>query len=134
MHRPLLYMGAVRTFRVLCVLLSTCITWSQESLDAHCSVCGCAVNRRFKPFPKARAPKTKAQGRPLGLLLAFLSCECTGDQDAHRGMLQELPHAVRLSARLKAAGDPDASPLFAVERHPNDGDVGGEPIVTLGGP
>ena len=99
-----------------------------QSLDAHCHSCGCAVNRRFKPFPNAKSGKTKAQGRPMGLLIAWLEGECPLDSAAHRGMLGALTHAVRLRHRREAEAAGAYSGLFSCEREINDGDVGGEPL------
>ena len=68
---------------------------SSQSVDAHCRSCGCAVNRKCKAFPRARVPRTKAQGRPMGLLIAFLSHRCSGDSDRHRSLLETLTHTIQ---------------------------------------
>ena len=87
---------------------------SGTSLDAHCELCGCAVNRNFTPFPKAKSMKTMAQGRPMGLLLAFLNIPCTGCGVAHREGLTSLDYDVRWKARQDAAGL--YTELFQAER------------------
>jgi hypothetical protein len=100
------------------------------SLDAHCEVCGCAINRKSTAFKRAKAPKTLAQGRPMGLLLSWLAVECTGDTALHRATLGLLGHDVRLAARVAACTELASFHLFAAERGPNEGDVDGEPSVA----
>jgi hypothetical protein len=60
---------------------------SAQSIDAHCRVCGAKLDRKFKEHPTAeeRGPlgRFRSQGRPLGLLMLWLSAPCTGNPDKH---------------------------------------------------
>lgn len=103
---------------------------ASASLDAHCRTCGCAVNRRFLPFPRAKSAKKLAQGRPMGLLTSWLRYGCSGRADEHRAFLNELTHGLRLAARHAALAHPECAVLFACERAENVGDMDGEPIET----
>lgn len=103
---------------------------SGHSLDGHCQVCKAAVNKKFTPFPRAKAMHKVAQGRPLGLLLAWLELSCPGDMSSHREALESLDFEQRLAARQRHEVDPDAAELFAAERAPHPSDDRGEPIVS----
>ena len=82
------------------------------SLDAHCAVCKCKVNRRYGP----RVTGTGAQGRPLGMHIAWLQFPCSGNSAAHRAQLQHLTFHDRLQARTWAAQLPELEVLFSWER------------------
>ena len=90
------------------------------------------MNRKFTAFARARAPRTKAQGRPMGLLIAFLSRSCAGDPDEHRSALATLSHTVRSQHRCAAVAAGLYPDLFACERGVNDGDLDGEPLEQQG--
>lgn len=104
------------------------INASGLSLDAHCEVCGLAVNRRWTPFPRAKSLKTRAQGRPMGLLLALLDHVCDGIEANHRAILSTLSHDERWAARHVALLSGNFAAMFKLERKPSDADKDGEPI------
>ena len=99
-----------------------------RSLDGHCTICRCAVNRKYLPFRNARSARTLAQGRPMGLLLAFLQQPCSGNPEDHRAWIPLLSHGERLAAREAAMAAGLAPDLFVREREENDGDLDGEPL------
>lgn len=99
-----------------------------ESLDAHCEVCGCRVNRKFTAFATAKTVRTCAQGRPMGMLLLFLEQACTGDAAAHRSSIAQFSHADRLAARRRAEADSAFAPLLGMERAVGHHDHDGEPL------
>ena len=101
---------------------------SGKSLDAHCLVCGLAVNRKWTAFPRAKSLKTRAQGRPMGLLLAVLDVECDGDQNTHRSQISLHDHADRLAHRLDGHVKGGFEEMFEVERDINEADDQEEPI------
>ncbi len=99
-----------------------------ESLDAHCHICNCAVNRKFTPFSRARSARKRAQGRPMGMLTAFLHLECNGDPAQHRNMIPTLTHSDRVRARMAARAAGESNELFARERDVNSCDEDDEPL------
>lgn len=90
-----------------------------NSLDAHCSRCKCKVNRTW------RSARGSAQGRPMGLLLAFLRRRCIGDSALHRSLLEEIRLDFDERAAARAWGGTVASlePVFAKERERRVGEA-----------
>ena len=64
----------------------------------------------------------------MGMLLALLDLDCSGDETLHRALLPSLSHEVRLQARRDAQARGGYEALFELEREENDGDRDGEPL------
>ena len=103
---------------------------SGQSLDAHCELCGLRANRKFTVFLNAKSPKTLAQGRPLGFLVALLDFRCNGNMEEHRAYATDLSHESRVCARLGAEAQPLFCQLFACEREARDEEEFGEPSAV----
>jgi hypothetical protein len=104
-----------------------CISKGTQSLDAHCTACSGKVDRKSLRRLRARAPNTRAQGRPMGLLLAWLESPCPGEATDHRAVLKHLPYATRKDARLRAVASGDFADALDAERSPNTSESEGEP-------
>ena len=103
---------------------------SRQSLDAHCELCGLRANRKFTVFLNAKSPKTLAQGRPLGFLVALLDFRCNGNMEEHRAYATDLSHESRVCARLGAEAQPLFCQLFACEREARGEEEFGEPSAV----
>jgi hypothetical protein len=103
---------------------------SAFSLDAHCRLCKCRINRVYKT-----KSGTGYKGRPLGTQIAWLQvCPKRTNPDAtesdHRALLTEevLPHATRLHYRLWGETQPSLDHLFEKERDPHPHEASSEPL------
>ena len=98
------------------------------SLDSHCLVCGCAVNKTCNPRSGARTVATRSQGRPIGAIFVFLQ-QCPGTEDAHRKkwLADVLTFTARHAMRQMYRDAPYFKSLFAKERGEFADDVDGEP-------
>lgn len=101
---------------------------SGSSLDAHCAQCSAKADRKAYAREGARSANTKAQGRPLGLLIAWLNHPCSGSSEAHRKLLKTIPYRTRRQARVDAVSGGGLGLAFAQERSPRSSESeGGEP-------
>jgi hypothetical protein len=109
---------------------------SNSSIDAHCFRCGATRDLKFTARQRAKAPRTLAQGRPLGSEMLWLNLDppCSGDECAHLALWSDesLPHLERAYWRVIANEDGAYAPLIAKERPPTDDEVDGEPTVVPG--
>jgi hypothetical protein len=96
------------------------INESGGTIDGHCELCGLRINRKRKPFERARSAKTKAQGRPVGLLLAMLE-DCPGTEDKHRSLVAEMPFERRRQMRVDNISNPLLKLFFSMLRSGNPG-------------
>ena len=98
------------------------------SLDSHCLVCGCAVNKTCNPRSGARTVATRSQGRPIGAIFVFLQ-QCPGTEDAHRKkwLADVLTFTARHAMRQMYRDAPYFKSLFEKEREEFADDVDGEP-------
>ena len=88
----------------------------------------CPILHPFGPFVQARLTRTLlpgrrnggAQGRPLGLLAAFLLRQCTGAPDLHRRGLGDMTHTDRLVARAALQTMAGIQAFQVLERPPRD--------------
>ena len=84
--------------------------------------------KKYRPFKRvARAPRTKAQGRPMGSHIAWLDIPCVGDAASHRAEFNRLSYEVRRKARRDAVNSGLYADLFALERDPHASESDGEP-------
>jgi hypothetical protein len=97
-----------------------------DYIDVHCDVCGGKMDRKGKEHPNHdRSAKFRAQGRPLGMMLLWLSVECPGNKDLHKdlcktwalipGMMFEARVALRDEASTTM---PHLNDVFSAERDP----------------
>jgi len=106
---------------------------NSRSLDAHCTTCGCRVNRTYRERPGARErPRGRRhhQGRPMGTLLAWLRLPdgCPGEENAHRAALQGLTWQMRDNARQWGHLSGRFQPCFNQERAVFSDDEHDEPL------
>lgn len=97
------------------------------SLDAHCAVCGCRVNKKFMAHRRLGA--RSSQGRPMGGLILWLQKGCTGNPVDHRRLwcADQLVWADRRHARAWGMAQAALAPAFAKERHAWDHEAEPEP-------
>lgn len=74
------------------------------------------MNRRY--LPHAKRGSGHQQGRPMGSLLAWLLLPCEGNMQQHKAAYTEaqLPHEMRVEARLWGMGVNGLEFLFERER------------------
>ena len=103
-----------------------------NSLDALCYKCGAGFDRSWKERKGARQGHTKAQGRPLGAELAWLSLDCDGDPEWHTSQFSNegLPRQRRKDCRREALASGDFAEFFARERSPRGSESEGEPAAV----
>ena len=75
------------------------------------------------------AARTRAQGRPMGSLIAWLHEDCGGDPAVHNARWSGLPYETRVNFRNEYATDEEMKPFFDQERDPWDDEPDGEPRV-----
>lgn len=115
--------------RVACGGGEIVVNMSNKSLDAHCLICSASKDRKWTERARARAPSSKAQGRPLGAFFAWLHVDCNGDPLLHSAQYAGSSHEVRAGWRRHYRGDPLFQTLFDKERPPRDEEIDGEPLV-----
>ena len=104
------------------------VSFGSYAMDAHCRMCSGHLHRKVTPRPNARTANTRAQGRPLGLLLSWLHAGCTGDSALHRAGVQSLTYETRLHHRRQANAQGLCREAFEFEREAHDSEPGGEPV------
>jgi hypothetical protein len=101
-------------------------------IDAHCNKCGQKKDRTTR---HSDDHWRKAQGRPMGFLLYWLSWDCGGDGSAHRDIHKRWAvepmqrYEQRLALREQAVKSEDAvlTACFKEEREPRGDETRGEP-------
>ena len=108
------------------------INTASQSLDANCCVCGASKDRKWYSRHGARAPSTRAQGRPMGSLIAWLHLPngCPGSKRAHNAAWSSLPFSDRRRWRLQYVETPELEAFFAKERLPWEDEEDGEPAAV----
>ena len=96
---------------------------ADNRMVAHCRRHGPRECRLTRGLQASAAASRRAQGRPLGLLLAWLRC-CDEFADAaeHKGHRPFPSHEARLAARTAFAAEADSEAWFAVERPRREGE------------
>lgn len=106
-----------------------CFRACAQGLDAHCGRCGAKLNRRFLERTGRGVDATHPQGRPLGLLLAWLQEPCGGDALVHRSRVTTVTAAERIAARAWGQTVGSLGPLFERERPRRAGEPA-EPVLA----
>lgn len=105
------------------------INTSGSSIDAKCLLCGAGADRTFKGRAQAKQLHTKAQGRPMGSHLLWLSLDCNGNADWHNAQYSHanLQRAARILRRKEAIMKGWCGSCFDRERSPRTSESEGEP-------
>ena len=101
-----------------------------QRIVGHCEHHGERECRFTRTTMGSTLASRAGQGRPLGLVLAWLRCGCRDDLPtaaSHKAMRPMPSHADRLRAREEFAADPASEAWFAVERARREGDGSDEP-------
>ena len=80
----------------------------------------CKTSKKRKTRTAQASGARRAQGRPIGLLVAWLGMPCPGDPVMHFASRPSLE--ARQAARAALKGDPEAFVFFELERPARDGE------------
>ena len=103
------------------------IASTTDLLVAVCSKCKYRLTRNFHARKRVLHPELWPQGRPMGLLLAWLQFECDGDPALHRDLQTSLSYARRNECRVHYRSLGVLQDQFNCERPPWDSETGTDP-------
>ena len=86
-----------------------------KEMKASCCFCGLSLSRTCRPSSNPSLAG-QGQGRPLGLLWAFLSLPCDSNIEAHRSVLRLISRADRVAAREEVSLQFNVGPWLEAER------------------
>eukprot|EP00971_Amphidinium_carterae_P224126 4447366-Amphidinium_carterae.1 len=106
---------------------------TKESFEAVCSRHpGCTLSRTCKPRRGQNSAGFPKGGRPLGLLAAWLACDCDSKATHRaRAQLESLTHDLRAAARYGLSEVDGGLALLSLEREQADGETS-EPELLEG--